>query len=109
MRKGGAETCGTVEDCLKHAEMIVFWAADPEATSGVYGAHEGTTRRQWLKDLGIPMVHIDPYYNHTAAWLGGKWLGRAGRTARWFTHRIRLDHRRPVRQGIHCGTHDRFR
>ncbi|MGA3128434.1 MAG: molybdopterin-dependent oxidoreductase [Candidatus Korobacteraceae bacterium] len=75
MRKGGAETYGTVEDCLKHAEMIVFWGADPEATSGVYGAHEGTTRRQWLKDLGIPMVHIDPYYNHTAAWLGGKWLG----------------------------------
>ena len=20
------------------------------------------------------MVHIDPYYNHSAAWLGGKWL-----------------------------------
>ena len=33
-----------------------------------------TIRRQWLKDLGIPCVHIDPYYNHTAAWLGGKWL-----------------------------------
>ena len=35
---------------------------------------EGTIRRQWLKELGIPMVHIDPYYNHTAALLGGKWL-----------------------------------
>jgi trimethylamine-N-oxide reductase (cytochrome c) len=73
-RNGGGETYGTVEDLLKNAEMIVFWSSDPEATSGVYGAHEGTTRRQWLKDLGIPMVHIDPYYNHTAAWLGGKWL-----------------------------------
>jgi trimethylamine-N-oxide reductase (cytochrome c) len=71
---GGGETYGTVEDCLKNAEMIVFWSADPEATGGVYGAHEGTIRRQWLKDLGIPCVHIDPYYNHTAAWLGGKWL-----------------------------------
>ena len=73
-RNGGGETYSTVEDLLKHAEMIVFWAADPEATSGVYGAHDGTVRRQWLKDLGIKMVHIDPYYNHTAAWLGGKWL-----------------------------------
>ena len=71
---GGGETYGTVEDCLKNAEMIVFWAADPEATSGVYGAREGTIRRQWLKELGIKCVHIDPYYNHTAAWLGGKWL-----------------------------------
>ncbi len=73
-RNGGGETYGTVEDCLKNAEMIVFWSADPEATGGVYAAHEGTIRRQWLKDLGIPCVHIDPYYNHTAAWLGGKWL-----------------------------------
>jgi molybdopterin guanine dinucleotide-containing S/N-oxide reductase-like protein len=71
---GGGETYGTVEDCLKNAEMIVFWSSDPEATSGVYGAHEGTVRRQWLKELGIPFIHIDPYYNHTAAWLGGKWL-----------------------------------
>jgi molybdopterin guanine dinucleotide-containing S/N-oxide reductase-like protein len=73
-RNGGGETYGTVEDLLKHAEMVVFWSADPEATSGVYGAHDGTVRRQWLKDLGIPLVHIDPYFNHTASFLGGTWL-----------------------------------
>ncbi len=73
-RNGGGETYGTVEDLLKHAEMVVFWSSDPEATSGVYGAHDGTIRRQWLKDLGIPLVHIDPYHNHTASWMGGKWL-----------------------------------
>ncbi|MBW1997258.1 MAG: molybdopterin-dependent oxidoreductase [Deltaproteobacteria bacterium] len=74
MRLGAGETYGTVEDCLRNCEMVVFWSSDPEATSGVYGAFEGTIRRQWLKDLGIKMVHIDPYYNHTAALLGGKWL-----------------------------------
>ena len=73
-RNGGGETYGTVEDLLRHAEMVVFWSSDPEATSGVYGAHDGTIRRQWLKDLGIPLVHIDPYHNHTASWMGGKWL-----------------------------------
>ena len=73
-RLGGGETYGTVQDCLENAEMIVFWSSDPEATSGIYGAQEGTIRRAWLKELGIPMVHIDPYHNHTAAWLGGKWL-----------------------------------
>ena len=74
MRLGGSEAYGTVEDCLKNCEMVVFWSSDPEATSGVYGAFEGTVRRQWLKDLGIKLVHIDPYYNHTAAFMGGKWL-----------------------------------
>ena len=73
-RLGAPETYNTVEDCLKHCEMVVFWSSDPESTSGVYGAFEGTIRRQWLKELGIKMVHIDPYYNHTAALLGGKWL-----------------------------------
>ncbi len=73
-RNGGGETYGTVEDLLKHAEMVVFWSSDPEATSGVYGAHDGTVRRQWLKELGIPCVHIDPYHNHTAQFLGGKWI-----------------------------------
>ncbi len=74
MRLGGGETYSTIEDCLKNCEMVVFWSSDPEATSGVYGAAEGTVRRQWLKELGIKMVHIDPFYNHTAALLGGKWL-----------------------------------
>ena len=73
-RLGGGETYGTVEDCLQNAELIVFWSSDPEATSGIYGAQEGTVRRAWLKELGIPMVHIDPFFNHTAAWLGGKWM-----------------------------------
>lgn len=74
VRNGGSDTYGTIEDCLKECEMIVFWSSDPESTSGVYGAFEGTIRRQWAKELGIQMVHIDPYYNHTAALLGGKWI-----------------------------------
>ena len=73
-RLGGSEGYGTVEDLLKECEMVVFWSSDPEATSGVYGAFEGTSRRQWLSELGIKLVHIDPYYNHTAALFGGKWL-----------------------------------
>ncbi len=56
--------------------MIVFWAADPETTSGSYGAQEGTVRRQWLKNpkLGIKVVHVDPYYNASAQFLPGKWF-----------------------------------
>ncbi len=74
MRLGAPESYGTVEDCLKECEMIVFWSSDPEATGGVYAAFEGTIRRQWLRELGIKLVHIDPFYNHTAALFGGKWF-----------------------------------
>lgn len=74
MRLGLGEVFGQVEDCLKNCEMIVFWASDPEATNGVYGAFEGTIRRMWAKTLGIKFVHIDPYYNETVALFGGKWI-----------------------------------
>ncbi len=76
LRVGQSETYGTVEDCLQNADMIVFWSADPETTSGSYGAQEGTVRRQWLKDprLGIKVVHVDPYYNSSAQFLPGKWF-----------------------------------
>jgi trimethylamine-N-oxide reductase (cytochrome c) len=74
MRLGQTETYSLVEDLMKEAEMVVFWSADPEATSGSYSAHEGTIRRLWLRELGIEVVHIDPYFNHSAALLGGKWF-----------------------------------
>ncbi len=70
LRLGTPEFYGTVEDCLKEAEMMVFWSSDPDASYG----YEGTIRREWARQLGIKMVHIDPYLNHTAAHLGGKWI-----------------------------------
>jgi trimethylamine-N-oxide reductase (cytochrome c) len=73
MHLGAPETYGTTEDCLKECEMVVFWSSDPETTAS-YSAYDGTIRRQWLKELGIKMVHIDPFYNHTAALYGGKWF-----------------------------------
>jgi trimethylamine-N-oxide reductase (cytochrome c) len=73
-RNGGAEYYNTVEDCLQNAEMIVFWSADPEVTSGVYGAAEGTIRRAWMKELGIEVVHIDPFFNCSASVFKGTWI-----------------------------------
>ncbi|SHI72336.1 molybdopterin-dependent oxidoreductase [Parasporobacterium paucivorans] len=73
-RNGGCEPYSTVEDCMQNSEMIVFWSSDPESTAGVYGAQEGTIRREWIKKLGIPVVHIDPYFNSTAAFMGGRWI-----------------------------------
>lgn len=64
----------TVEDCLKEAEMIVFWSSDPESTNGYASGLEGTQRRFWAKELGIEFVHIDPHLNPTAQLYGGRWI-----------------------------------
>ena len=74
MRLGGAEIYGTVEDALKHCEMVVYWGSDPESIPGAYSGFESTVRRQWLQELGVKTVHINPYYDPTVALLGGKWL-----------------------------------
>ncbi|WP_316196736.1 MULTISPECIES: molybdopterin-dependent oxidoreductase [unclassified Bradyrhizobium] len=74
MRVGVAGNYGTVEDCLKEAELIVFWSSDPESTNCAYMGFEGTQRRLWAKKLGIEFVHIDPHFNATAQLLGGKWF-----------------------------------
>lgn len=88
MRLGAIEPYGQLEDCLQNAEMIVFWSSDPEATGGSYGAFEGTLRRLFARDLGIEIVHIDPYYNHTAALLGGKWIPVVPGTSPALAHAI---------------------
>ena len=88
MRMGGAEPYGQLEDCLREAEMIVFWSSDPESNCGSYAAFEATVRRQWARELGIRMVHIDPYFNVTANWLGGKWIAPAPGTSPALAHAI---------------------
>jgi trimethylamine-N-oxide reductase (cytochrome c) len=71
---GNPESWDLLEDCLQNCEMMVFWSADPETTGGVYGAHESHIRRRWLKEMGVKMVFIDPYFNHTAALYSDKWI-----------------------------------
>ncbi len=74
MRIGVPAGYGGLEDCLKEAEMVVFWSCDPESTNGAYAGFEGTPHHLWAKELGIEFVHIDPHYNPTAQLLGGRWI-----------------------------------
>jgi trimethylamine-N-oxide reductase (cytochrome c) len=74
LRVGVPGTYGLVEDCLKEAELIVFWSSDPESTNGYASGFEGTGRRFWAKELGIEFVHIDPHFNPTAQLFGGRWI-----------------------------------
>jgi len=73
-RLGIAEQTDGFVDCIQNCEMIVWWSSDPETTGGIYGAFESTVRRQWLQELGVKFIFIDPHYNHTNALCGGKWF-----------------------------------
>ena len=74
-RLGIPEQYDLLEDALKHTEMVVFWSSDPETTGGgIYSAFESTSRRYWMKELGIKMVFVDPYYNPTAELFSDKWF-----------------------------------
>ena len=113
LRVGQSETYGTVEDCLQNCDMIVSWAADPESTSGSYGAQEGTVRRQWLKDPEARhqgRARRSLLQRHRAVPAGqmvraeADHLGRDGDG-----DRLRLDQGRPLRQGIRRDPHGRLR
>ncbi|MDR1815700.1 MAG: molybdopterin-dependent oxidoreductase [Clostridiales Family XIII bacterium] len=71
---GNPEQWDLFEDCMKHSTMIVFWSSDPETNAGIYSAYESNIRRKWLKEMGIKMVFIDPYFNHTAVLFADKWF-----------------------------------
>ncbi|MDR0875744.1 MAG: molybdopterin-dependent oxidoreductase, partial [Clostridiales Family XIII bacterium] len=71
---GNPEQWDLFEDCMQNSTMIVFWSSDPETNAGIYSAYESNIRRKWMKEMGIKMVFIDPYYNHTAVLCSDKWF-----------------------------------
>ena len=73
-RLGMPEPYDHLSDALQNAEMIVFWSNDPDSTRGTYSGQESSLWRQWLKELGVKMVFVDPFHNYTNAAMGGKWL-----------------------------------
>lgn len=74
MRLGVPSSYGTLQDALEHAELMIYWSADPESQFGSYGGTEVSQRRLWGRELGIETVHINPHYCPTAAFTQGKWL-----------------------------------
>ena len=73
-RLGMPEPYDMLSDALQNAEMIVFWSNDPDTTRGTYSGQDSSLWRLWLKEKGVKMVFIDPFYNYTNAVMGGKWI-----------------------------------
>jgi molybdopterin guanine dinucleotide-containing S/N-oxide reductase-like protein len=73
-RLGMPEQYDLLEDAMKNTEMIVLWSNDPDSTRAIYSGQDSVIWRQWLKEKGVKMVFLDPYFNYTAAHMDGKWL-----------------------------------
>jgi len=73
-RLGMPEQYDLLQDVLKNTEMIVFWSNDPDSTRAIYSGQDSVLWRQWLKEKGIKMVFLDPYFNYTAAHMDGTWF-----------------------------------
>ncbi len=73
-RLGMPEQYDLLEDAMQNAEMIVFWSNDPDTTHAIYCGQDSVIWRQWLKEKGVKMVFLDPYFNYTAAHMDGTWL-----------------------------------
>jgi trimethylamine-N-oxide reductase (cytochrome c) len=56
---------------MKNSECLFSGLQILNSTAGVYARQEGTIRREWIKQLGIPVVAYRPYLNNTAAFVGG--------------------------------------
>ena len=73
-RLGHCEQSELLQDALKHTEQIIFWSVDPNSTSYMYSGQENLIWRQWMKELGIQFVVIDPHNNCTMSTMGDKWI-----------------------------------
>ena len=65
-RLGSPETSDLLEDAMQNTETMIMWSHDPDSTHGSYAGNESTQWRQWLKDMGVQFIYIDPYNNFSA-------------------------------------------
>ena len=53
-------------DIIENAELLLFWASDPETTSVGFDGYMASRLNQWIHSLGIKYVYVDPALNFSA-------------------------------------------
>jgi molybdopterin guanine dinucleotide-containing S/N-oxide reductase-like protein len=87
-RLGSPELFDLLEDCLKNCETLILWSHDPDSTRGGYSANESAIWRQWIRELGIQVIYIDPFNNFSSVKNGDKWIGVRPNTSAAFLEAI---------------------
>lgn len=73
-RMGFPEQYDLLADCMQNTEMVIYWATDPDTSGKGYNGQDAIIWRQWLRELGIKQVFIDPFENYTACYIADKWI-----------------------------------
>jgi trimethylamine-N-oxide reductase (cytochrome c) len=61
-------------DIAQHAELLLFWAGDPEVTAAGFDGYMASRLSQWLHSLGLKFVYIDPALNYSGCYQADKWI-----------------------------------
>ncbi|MCL2110774.1 MAG: molybdopterin-dependent oxidoreductase [Clostridiales bacterium] len=61
-------------DIAKHADTLLFWAADPEVTAAGFEGYVPSKLSYWLHSLGQKFIFIDPALNFTGVNQADKWI-----------------------------------
>ncbi|MCL2125430.1 MAG: molybdopterin-dependent oxidoreductase [Oscillospiraceae bacterium] len=61
-------------DIAKNAELLLFWAADPETTPVGFDGYMSSRLNEWLHSIGLKYVYVDPALNFSACRMADKWI-----------------------------------
>ena len=87
-RRRRASSTARWRTCCRSASWSCSGRATRRRPPASTPAWRAPSRRRWLQELGIPCVHIDPFLNHTASWIGGTWLAPRPTTSVALAHAI---------------------
>jgi len=61
-------------DIAKHCDALLFWAGDPEVTPMGFDGYMASRLSQWLHNIGIKFIYVDPALNWSGCYLADKWI-----------------------------------
>ena len=77
----GGEPVGEMEpagnlwpDIARHSDALLFWSGDPEVTPMGFDGYMASRLSQWLHNIGIKFIYVDPALNYSGCYLADKWI-----------------------------------
>src|SRR3974377_1422034 len=64
----------TMQDCIQHSQLVLFWGCDPETTPWGFSGQAVSRLLYFWKEIGIKQVYICPDLNYGAAVHADKWI-----------------------------------
>jgi len=77
----GGEPVGEMEpagnlwpDIARYSDALLFWSGDPEVTPMGFDGYMASRLSQWLHNIGLKFIFVDPALNYSGCYLADKWI-----------------------------------